>query len=293
MAAQFVSRHLFVACLGFKPTMGRVPHYPPGPVAFLLPVGPITRTVSDAALMLNVMAGPDDRDQLSLPADTTEYVAMCKGGVKGLRVAWSETLGYATIHPEVARLTNAAAKAFADDLGCHLDSVDPVFENPEDYFPLFWILHFGTLFRTLLPQWERQMDPGLVTLIKQIDSIKAYDCGHALMKRASLWDVMHKFFQRYDLLDTPMMGITAFAVGADYPTEIDGKPVTRGRLSLTYPFNLTGLPAATVPYGFTSEGLPVGLQIVGPRFSDASVLRASAAFEQAKPWAGRRPEIRS
>jgi len=79
--------------------MGRVPHYPPGPVAFLLAVGPITRTVSDAALMLNVMAGPDDRDQLSLPADTTEYVAMCKGGVKGLRVAWSETLGYATIHP--------------------------------------------------------------------------------------------------------------------------------------------------------------------------------------------------
>jgi len=293
VAAQFVSRHLFVACLGFKPTMGRVPHYPPGPVAFLLPVGPITRTVSDAALMLNVMAGPDDRDQLSLPADTTEYVAMCKGGVKGLRVAWSETLGYATIHPEVARLTNAAAKAFADDLGCHLDSVDPVFENPEDYFPLFWILHFGTLFRTLLPQWERQMDPGLVTLIKQIDSIKAYDCGHALMKRASLWDVMHKFFQRYDLLVTPTMGITAFAVGADYPTEIDGKPVTRGRLSLTYPFNLTGLPAATVPCGFTSEGLPVSLQIVGPRFSDASVLRASAAFEQAKPWAGRRPEIRS
>jgi aspartyl-tRNA(Asn)/glutamyl-tRNA(Gln) amidotransferase subunit A len=249
--------------------------------------------VSDAALMMNVMAGPDERDHMPLSADTTDYVAACKGGVKGLRVAWSENLSYATIHPEVTRITNAAAKTFADDLGCHLDSADPVFEKPEEYFGVFWILHFGTLFRTFLPQWERQMDPGLVAMIKQIDSIKAYDCGQALMKRASLWDVMCKSCQRYDLLLTPTLGVAAFAVGVDHPTEIEGKPITWGGWLLTYAFNLTGLPAATVPCGFTSEGLPVGLQIVGRCFSDASVLRASAAFEQAKPWVSHRPEIRT
>lgn len=280
----------FNGIFGLKPSFGRVAAYPPSAVAMLSHTGPMTRTVRDAAVMLNVIAGPDERDLSSLPADETDYLAACDGGIKGLRVAWSANLGYAPVDPEVAHITEAAAKVFGD-LGCELAAADPSFENPEDFFNVLWIGGLGTYLRPYLPEWESQMDPGLVKLVKQVDALTATDFAGALIKRSAHWDVTRKFFERYDLLLTPTMPIAAFECGTT-PTAIAGKPINvLDWTPFTYPFNLTGQPAATVPCGFTADGLPVGLQIVGRRYAEATVLRACAAFEEARPWADKRPSL--
>ncbi len=281
----------FNGIFGLKPSFGRVAAYPPSAVAMLSHTGPMTRTVRDAALMLNVMAGPDERDLGSLPADHTDYLAACDGDVRGLRVAWSANLGYASVDPEVARASEAAARVFAE-LGCQLDAADPGFENPENLFGGLWVSSLGTYLYDYLPQWESQMDPGLVDLVKRVKSLKASDYAGALIKRANHWDVTRKFFERYDLLLTPTLAVPAFEAGQSAPTEIAGQPVSAwGWTPFTYPFNLTGQPAATVPCGFTADGLPIGMQIVGRRFADATVLRACAAFEEARPWVDKRPAI--
>jgi aspartyl-tRNA(Asn)/glutamyl-tRNA(Gln) amidotransferase subunit A len=257
----------------------------------------MARIVRDAALMLTAIAGPDERDLLSLPADRTDYVAACDGGVKGLRVAWSATLGYAHVDPEVARLTDAAAKVFASDLGCKVDAADPGFESPWNTLSVLWVMSYGLRLGALVREWESRMDPDLVTLVKRVDRLSPTDYGDALVKRTILWDNTRKLFERYDLLLTPTLPVPAFAAGRIGP---EGPSVSPDALlpfadwvPFTYPWNLTGQPAATVPCGFTRDGLPVGLQIVGRRFADATVLRAAAAFEQARPWSDRRPQLRS
>ena len=280
---------------GLKPSFGRVAVYPPSPVAILTHAGPMTRTVRDAALMLTAMAGPDERDLLSLPAEATDYVAACEGGIGGLRVAWSATLGYAGVDTEVARLTDVAAKVFASDLGCTLEAADPGFESPWGFFSVLWVMSYGLRLGALLGEWESRMDPDLVTLVKRLERIGPTDYGDALVKRAALWETTRKFFDRYDLLLTPTLPVPPFAAGRIGP---ETAAVAAGALlpfgdwiPFTYPWNLTGQPAASVPCGFTRDGLPVGLQIVGRRFADATVLRAAAAFEQARPWASRRPPL--
>jgi aspartyl-tRNA(Asn)/glutamyl-tRNA(Gln) amidotransferase subunit A len=283
----------FSGIFGLKPSFGRVAVYPPSPVPVIVHAGPMTRTVRDAALMLTALAGPDERDLLSLPADPTDYLSACEGGIRGLRVAWSATLGYAKVDPEVARLTDAAARAFESDLGARVEAVDPGFESPWETLSVLWITSYGLRLSSFLPEWGSRMDPDLVTLVKTFKQLGPTEYGEALVKRGALWDTTRKFFDRYDLLLTPTLPVPPFAAGRIAPEAEPSAP--RGRLPFadwipfTYPWNLTGQPAATVPCGFTREGLPVGLQIVGRRFADATVLRAAAAFEAARPWAGRRP----
>jgi aspartyl-tRNA(Asn)/glutamyl-tRNA(Gln) amidotransferase subunit A len=283
----------FNGIFGLKPSFGRVAVYPPSPVATLVHAGPMTRTVHDAALMLTAMAGPDERDLLSLPADPTDYLAACEGGIRGLRVAWSPTLGYANVDPEVARLTDGAAKVFESDLGCRVETVDPGFENPWSFFSVLWVTSYGLRLRALLSEWESRMDPDLVTLVRRCERLGPMDYGEALMKRAALWDITRKFFDQYNLLLTPTLPVPPFAAGRPAPETVSADPVMPWPdwVPFTYPWNLTGQPAATVPCGFTREGLPVGLQIIGRRFADATVLKAAAAFERARPWADRRPPL--
>jgi aspartyl-tRNA(Asn)/glutamyl-tRNA(Gln) amidotransferase subunit A len=281
----------FCGVFGLKASFGRVAAYPPSAVALVSHTGPLTRTVRDAALMLTVMAGPDERDLGSLPADGTDYVAACDGDVKGLRVAYSANLGYAPVDPEVSRLCGAAALVFASELGCHVEAADPGFANPARFFNTIWVGGLGSYLRPYLEAWESRMDPALVAMVKEVDNLTAADYGSALSQRLALWDVARKFFDQYDLLLTPTMPMVAFPVDAP-PTEIAGQKVEGlGWTPFTFPFNLTGQPAATVPCGFSTGGLPVGLQIVGRRYADGLVLRASAAFEAARPWAGKRPTI--
>ena len=286
----------FNGIFGFKPSYGRVATYPPNPVPFLSHVGPMTRTVRDAALLLNVIAGPDERDLLSLPADTTNYLAACEGGIRGLRVAWSPTFGYAKVDTEVAEITEVAARSFEKTLGCHVETADPGFPSPRSSFAILWTMSYALRFRSFLPEWGSRMDPDLVTLITGAERFDSSEFGEALAQRWSLWRITQQFFDRFELLLTPTLPVSPFAVGRSAP---EGIAETAGALPpfpewlpFTYPWNLTGLPTGTVPCGFTRDGLPVGLQIVGRRFADATVLRAAAAFEDAHPWAHKRPLIR-
>ena len=284
----------FNGIFGLKPSFGRVAYYPARPVP-LVHAGPMARTVPDAALMLKVVAGPDERDLYSLPADATDYLTACEGGIRGLRVAWSPALGYAKVDPQVATLTEAAAKNFESSLGCKLDVADPGFESPWESLSVLMVMSIALPLRGFLPEWETRMDPALVKQIRNVERLGPTDFGEALAKRFALWDTTRKFFERFDLLLTPTVPIPAFEAGQLAP---DGMTAAPGSLipfadysPFTYPWNLTGQPTASVPCGFTREGLPVGLQIVGRRFADATVLRAAAAFEEVRPWSDRRPAL--
>lgn len=277
----------FCGVFGLKPTYGLVPVYPASATGTLSHVGPMTRTVRDAALMLQVMAGPDERDPLSFPLTGQDLTAGLDDGVRGLRVAWSPTLGYAVVDSEVRIVTEAAAKLFGD-LGCRLEQVDRVFEDPDPIWsPLFYGGIAGRLHDSL-EEWRDRMDPGLVQVVEEGSRISAVQLGKAGFARAAFTEQVRRFFSRYDLLLTPTLAVPPFAAGLERPP--DGRAGSRlAWVAFTYPFNLTGHPAATAPCGFTQDGLPIGLQIVGRRLADFTVLWAAAAFEAAAPWTDRRP----
>ena len=282
----------FCGIYGFKPTYGRVPHWPVSNADNTSHIGPMTRTVADAALMLSVMAGPDDWDRTCLDAAPDDYVGRLHDGVKGLRVAWSPDLGGLRVDPEVAAMAKQAALAFQES-GCVVEEVaDPHFEDSAEMIRVMWNAHHAGNYGRYLPEWRARMDPGLVACI---DDGLRYSAEHYVAIRARKFthsDSVRALFDTYDLLLTPSVSVTAFEVGrlnpAHFPQHAwDWFPWA----SFSYPFNFTGHPAATVPAGFTTAGMPVGLQIVGRRLADLTVLQASAAFEQARPWAARRPAV--
>ena len=274
---------------GFKPSYGRVPTYPVSGAWSLSHVGPMTRSVADAALMLNACAGPDERDQSSLPAERVDYVKALGGSLKGWRLAWTDDLGFADcVDPEVAAVCARAARAFRE-LGARVEEVAPRWPSPfESWLEIFC----GGIATRLAPHLDRraEIDPGLARIIDATLRNPPTKYVQAWFDRLAWWQHPRAFFEKYDLLLTPTIACPPFKVGLDNPTEIAGRPVAPyAWLPFTYPFNLTGQPAASVPCGFTADGLPVGLQIVGRRFADRAVLQASAAFERLRPWAAQRP----
>jgi aspartyl-tRNA(Asn)/glutamyl-tRNA(Gln) amidotransferase subunit A len=249
----------------------------------------MTRTVADAALVLNVCAGPDERDQYSLPAERADYVRALNGSLEGWRVAWTDDLGFADcVDPEIAAVCARAARAFRE-LGCRVEEVTPRWPSPFDA----WMELFGGGIATrLAPYLDRraEIDPGLLRIIEGTLRNPPTKYVQAWFDRLAWWQHPRVFFEKYDLLLTPTIACPPFRVGLDNPTEIAGRPAAPyAWIPFTYPFNLTGQPAASVPCGFTGSGLPVGLQIVGRRLGDAAVLRAAAAFERLRPWARHRP----
>jgi Asp-tRNA(Asn)/Glu-tRNA(Gln) amidotransferase A subunit family amidase len=277
--------------VGLKPSLGRVPRYPAANAwTGFSHHGPMARTVRDAALLLSVFAGPDERDPQSLPATGEDFARAAEGGVRGLRVAWSSDLGYAAVDPEVRRITEAAAKTFAG-LGCVMEEAHPGFEDPRQLFVDLTSPYRAAAMEPHLAKWRDQMDPAITSRLDVAAAMSAVDFEKATHRRTVLWQIVARFFARYDLLLTPTTSVTAFPLGRSFPEEIAGRTLQYPLdwFPFTYPFNITGHPAISVPCGFTAEGLPVGLQIVGRRFADAAVLRAAAAFEAAAPWADRRP----
>jgi aspartyl-tRNA(Asn)/glutamyl-tRNA(Gln) amidotransferase subunit A len=274
---------------GLKPSFGRIPTYPPSTVWSVSHIGPITRTVADAALMLQVGAGPDPRDQYSLPAEHVDYGRALAGGVKGLRVAYSDDLGFAdALDPEVRATCARAARTFRE-LGCRLETVLPRWPSP---MACWKEIFCGGLAVRLAPFRDRrdEIEPGLLDLVEASLKHPPTTYVQAWLDRLGWGQHPGTLFERYDLLLTPTIACPPFPVGLDHPSEVAGRAVEPyGWIPFTYPFNLTGQPAASVPCGFTRTGLPIGLQVVGRRHADAAVLRASAAFERARPWAGLRP----
>jgi aspartyl-tRNA(Asn)/glutamyl-tRNA(Gln) amidotransferase subunit A len=273
----------FTGVFGHKPSFGRVPAHPLSPFGTIAHIGPMTRTVADAALMLNVLAMPDARDWFALPHDGRDYRIGLEDGVRGLRIAFSPTLGFARVLPEVAELVAKAVTAFAEQ-GAVVEEVDPGFADPYQTFTRHWYAGAASLLGAFSAEQRALMEPGLREIAAEGERITLSDYLRAVGARAVLGQKMSLFHEHYDLLLTPTLPIPAFEAGREVP-EDSGMKRWIEWAPFSNPFNLTQQPAASVPCGLTAAGLPVGLQIVGRMHDDALVLRAARAFEAAQPWA--------
>jgi aspartyl-tRNA(Asn)/glutamyl-tRNA(Gln) amidotransferase subunit A len=288
----------FCGLYGMKASFGRVPLYPgcrderfPGVSSWesIEHIGPISRTVADSALMLSVIAGPDDRDRHSRPSGDVEWMGSLDGGIAGLRVAYSPDWGYAAVDPAVRAVVDRAVRVFERDLGCTVELADPGFSNPGEASRATVALETDLVgMRELANQLGDRMSPSLRQFLAR--EWTAEDFTNAIVTRKAVTNAMWKFMRRYDLLLTPTLAVPAFPIGSEGPSEIAGRPHASWS-PFTGILNLTGQPAASAPAGWTDDGLPVGLQIVGGHLADALVLRASAAFEAAAPWADRWPAL--
>jgi aspartyl-tRNA(Asn)/glutamyl-tRNA(Gln) amidotransferase subunit A len=280
--------------------MGRVPLWPgtkdetlPGVSSWesLECIGPISRTVADSALMLSVIAGPDMRDRRTLPDAEFDWMDCLKGDLKGLRVAYSADWGYTPVDPEVRQIVGDAVKVFESELGCTVEEADPGWDDP---YGAFWGLVAAETdlvgMRKLVDEHAHHMTPHLIDFLRT--PFTAEDLTSAVMARKGVANKSAEFMADYDLLLTPTLSVPAFALHIQGLEKVDGQIVPPFQwLAFTFPFNMTGQPAASVPAGFTKGGLPVGLQIVGRHLDDPSVIRACAAFEKARPWADKWPAL--
>jgi aspartyl-tRNA(Asn)/glutamyl-tRNA(Gln) amidotransferase subunit A len=280
----------FCGLVGFKPSYGRVPEYPGFPGwDHVSHTGPLTRTVRDAAAVLDVIAGGDDRDIVSLPREAGSYVDACERDVRGLHVAWSSDLGYARVDPVVQALCENAAAEF-ETLGCHVEVVNPAWENLEDAFSTMMAAQLHAAFGDRVAERVGDVDRSFARFVEQGARVTAREYLGARARMHEFWQEVVAFLARFDLLITPTVAVPPFAADGKPPREVAGEPSSvLGWMPFTYPFNITGQPAASVPAGWTAENLPIGVQIVGQRHADATVLAACAAYEAACPWSDRRP----
>ncbi|MBS7288400.1 MAG: amidase [Candidatus Freyarchaeota archaeon] len=278
---------------GFKPSLGRVPSCHDIPVFLdMVSNGPITRTVADAALVMDVISGPDERDRLSLPAVGFSYLERLDEGVEGKRFAYSPNLGYATVEPEVEELTRRAASSF-EKSGAEVEEVKVDIPNLEGEMVTLVVAEVVAMIGDRLEEWKSVAYPLYLSFLPLADTLSFRDYIKVRVRREELWDSVRKIFEKYDFLLTPTTAVPAFKLEEGMgPTEIAGTPVgPLGWMPFTYPFNFTGQPAASIPCGFTKNGLPVGLQIVGRRHDDLGVLQASRAFEKVNPWRDKKPPL--
>jgi Asp-tRNA(Asn)/Glu-tRNA(Gln) amidotransferase A subunit family amidase len=285
----------FCGVYGIKPTLGRVPRYAgaraPALHNHLVQSGPLSRTVRDAAILLQVIAGYDSRDRGALREPPPDYLASMDKGVSGLRIAWSPDYGYSAVDPEVREIASGAAHLF-EGLGCSVDATDLALDAP---FDAFWVLFSADAYASYGPILERQADRLTDYALECIEAgsgVTGAEYAEALGYMDVLKSQFTDLFESYDLLLSPTTAVPAFPLGQS-PTEIGGREVNPfwGFLPYTYPINMIGHPAASIPCGFSSDGLPIGLHIVGRMGDEETILAASAAFEQASPWAHRRPPV--
>ncbi len=283
---------------GIKPTQGRVSGFSGVPqdvplVNLLGQNGPMTRTVRDSAILLKALSGYDPRDASSLHAPVPDFVAAVDRDISGLRMGWSADFGYAGVDAEVVEVCAAGARVF-EDLGCSVDESDLTLDAP---FEIWWVISGLTSYITQGHLLDDPSDPltwyGRM-LIEDGKEFTAPDYVKALGRRDRMINQFADVFEKYDLLLSPTMATTAFPVG-EYPEEIAGKRNAHVKgwsfLPFTHPINMIGHPAATVPCGYSADGLPIGLHIVGRKGDEETVLAASAAFERAMPWADKRPAV--
>lgn len=279
----------FCGNFGLKPSFGRVPAYPLSPFGTVAHLGPHTMSVRDAALMMNVMKRPDARDWTSLPPDDTDCLAGLDDGIRGLRIAYSPTLGYARdVHPEVAAAVDAAVRTLAAELGAQVEQVDPGFADPLEITTGLWFAGAHTVWSGLTAAQQALTDPDFQAEAAQGAKLSMLDVQRLHLRRGELGSQMRQFMRHWDLLVTPAVSIPAFDARPAGSVPMNAASML-GWTPFSYPFNLTQQPAATIPCGLTAGGLPIGLQIVGPMFGDAQVLRAARAYEAVRPIA--RPDL--
>ncbi len=274
----------FCGVFGFKPTWGLIPHLPVRNNDQVSHAGPLTCTVADAALFLNATAGADPFDHTSLMSPSVDYLADLERDVSGLKIAFSSDLGHARVDLEIADPVASAARLF-QSFGCHVEEVTPAWgvDGPE-LARFFWAVHESPL-TGYLERWEAKMDPGLVACIRAGGGYSAETYLAMRERKLAYVERIHRFMADWDLLLTPAASVAAFPAHRLQPEHWPEHPWDWLCWSeFSYPFNLSGLPAASVPCGLTPAGLPVGLQIVGKRAADQEVLRAAATFARARPF---------
>ena len=273
----------FTGIFGFKQSFGRVPAYPPSPFGTLAHVGPMTRTVSDAALMLTVISRHDARDWYGLPENGRNYLEDLDRGVMRRRIAFSPSLSGHLVDPEVADLVARAVEVFRE-IGAVVEEIDPPMGHDlQHVFATHWYAGAANALSAYGPEKRALMDPGLIEVATEGAGIGLLDYLQAVKEREQLGVRMNLFHRSWDLLLTPTLPHEAFEAGIETPFPGEGARWTDWT-PFTYPFNLTRQPAATVPCGFTAAGLPVGLQIVGPSYGDQLVLTAARAYEKHRPF---------
>ncbi|EME53285.1 amidase [Amycolatopsis decaplanina] len=272
----------FCGIVGLKPTHGRIPLFPASPFGPLSHAGPMARSVDDTALLLDVLAMPDHRDPAALAPPVSTYREAVRRDVRGLIAAYSPTLGYVDVDPEVAAIVKSAVQSLGD-AGLHIEETDPGFTDPKPAFDILWSTGAAKWLDTFPAGSETKVDPGLRKVWELGKTFSASDYLGANAERAALGILMGEFHTRYDVLITPTLPIPAFEAGHEVPpgSGLSGWP---DWTPFTYPFNMTQQPAISVPAGRTSHGLPVGLQIVGPRHSDDLVLAVAKLLEEVRPW---------
>jgi len=274
---------------GIKAHFGRVPVFPVAATPTLAHVGPMARSVRDAALLLTAISGFDARDPASVAAEVPDYLAACERPPKGLRIAWSPTLGYARPNAEVARIAGEAAQVF-EELGCQVEQVDKVFDDPIDLWMAEFYAGVGTRLKKTLNEQRELIDPAVAAVLDRALDQTIDEYYARVFSRYEFREQVRRFFERYDLLLTPTTPVTAFDLGRDVPPELDDANIVSW-VAYTYPFNLCGLPAASIPCGFTQSALPVGLHLVAGALREVDIFRAAAAFEASRPWADKKPEL--
>jgi aspartyl-tRNA(Asn)/glutamyl-tRNA(Gln) amidotransferase subunit A len=267
---------------GIKGQFGRIAVWPVSATTTLSHVGPMARTVEDAALLFMACAGYDARDPYAVAGPVPDLLAACRRDAKGLRIAYSPTLGYAQPDAEVLRVVGAAARQF-EALGCQVELVERVFDrDPVDIWSAEFYAGVGTRLRPFLETQRELIDPAVADLLEQALRQNLRDYYAKVFERYALREKMRLFFGRYDLLLSPVLPVTSLDVGKNLPDHLGDRNLVSW-VYYTYPFNLTGQPAATVCAGIASDGMPVGLQIVGRALGEFDVVRAAAAYERSQP----------
>lgn len=274
----------FTGTVGFKPSHGRIADVPPHTHWLLQHYGPISRTVRDIVLILQAVAGPDPRDPHSLPSLPADFARLADEALQKRRVLFTTQLGFVdAIDPEVAAIAKAAADSF-EDLGWDVIERDLDWPDPAPFASVLSAIGLQARLRGFKDRVD-DIDPGILQILDTAERLHsnafydAYDqrnrwCSHSLT-----------LFQSIDLLVTPTCAVVPFPIGRSFPESVGSKPGSPSNWSpYLRSFNITGQPAISVPAGRTKAGLPVGIQIVGPKFGDASVLAAAAAFEKLRPW---------
>ena len=273
-----------------KAQFARVPVFPEAATPTLAHVGPMARTVRDAALLLTAVAGFDRRDPFAVAEPVPDFLAACDQPVKGMRIAWSPTLGYANPTSEVVGLCEQAVRTF-EELGCEVELVDKVMESdPIDMWMSEFYAGVGTRLKTMFAGQTERLDPAVAEMLSGALDRTLEEYWTQVFNRYRFREEMRQFMERYDLLVSPVLPVPAFDVGLNVPPQMPDANVISW-VRYTYPFNLTGQPGASLPVGFTGEGLPVGLQLISKAIRETDIFRVSAAFEAARPWIDKKPPM--
>ncbi len=285
----------FCGLFALKGTLGRIPTWPWSATEMLSHAAPLTRTVRDSALLFDIFSGPDVLDHQALPAPTESYLTRCDEPLPSLRIAFCPSLFNVDVDPVIAKAVETAVAKIADKLPVTIEETQPPWQDPLPIFETLWAGGRGVAYGKTLANELEQLDPGFVDLIERARTIRLESYLAATQGRAKFANQVHAFFDDYDLLITPTVPILPFdadrTAPEDFANHRDSMVPWARWTPFTYPFNLSGNPAANIPCGWSPDGLPIGLQVVGRRFADADVLQFSAAFEALCPWDDKAPAI--